>query len=447
MTDRVLEDRLEALRGSVGTEDWPDVVHRAMRRRRQRRAWGALVLAAALVLLGIPALAVGDQFGILNLTASDDAVPAPLAQPVPAYVYDDVLTIPGRTQVKLAAPLNASYVGRDAPIAIPSPDGTVLLYHAFRPAEKESVGTPILRTHELATGGDVIFEEGASTAAWRADGRIAYTKALAPLYTGTAEGWLTGWFGHVFVRQGLDTPADRWTTEPSLYTVWAWAGGALIVGAQEPRRYDEPTMTRPRRLLSLTGGGKVKTLPLNGFIAVSPDGRYVVGTVEDRNRLASSIRVVDVTSGQVVAQLDAGQSTSLAMDKHTAVALGPGSWSGQSIATAKLNPYWGQGALVVLRFDGKRLTLRQELRLDREILERAGVPSFEGQSFGSPLFLGGDERELSVRIDVSGVTGAAVSVLTCDLQAESCRAGRSRDGTKALVFAVNPSRPLPSPSY
>ena len=418
-----------------------------MQRRRKRRAWSALVLAAALVLLGIPALALGEQFGILNVTSSHDAVPAPLEHSIPAYVYDDVLTIPGRPHVKLAAPLNASYVGRGAPIAIPSPDGTELLYHAFRPAEGEGVGTPILRTHELATGRDVVFEEGASTAAWRADGRIAYTKALSPLYTGTAEGWLTGWFGHVFVRRRLDTTAARWTTEPSVYRVWAWAGKALIVGAQEPRSYDEPTTPRPRRLLSLTGEGKVETLPLNGFIAVSPDGRHVVGTVEDRNGLASRIRVVDVASGRVVAQIDAGESTSLARDKHTGVTLGPGSWSGRSIATAKLNPYWGQGALVVLQFDGKRLTLRQELRLDRNILERAGVPSFEGQSFGSPLFLGGGERELSVRTDVSGVKGAALSVLTCDLRAESCRAGRSHDGTKALVFAVNPSRPLPSPGY
>lgn len=436
-----LEDRLQGLGGADARGDWLDVQRRARRQRRLRRARWTVAVAAALVLLTISTIAVGDKIGVLDLTPSEEHVPKPVTQDAPAYVFGDVLSIPGRPPGKLAAPLDARFLGTDAPVAVPSPDGRTLLYHAWQRA------TPLLRAYEISSGRDSTLAEGAQTAAWRRDGRLAYLQALDPTYADTAANWMGGQFGHVVVRADLDSEPVRWTSEPSLYRVWAWAGRTLLAETQELGKYRGIQPPSPRRLLAITGPGRVRELPLSSFIAVSPDGRLVFGAVENRVRSANFLRVVEVETGRVVTELDVRRRTRL-VDGRMLVQpetsyVHFGSWSRESIATTASA---GEGnALELFLFDGRRLVRRQGLRIDRETLRQAGVPGVVLYAFGRPIFLGGADRELTVLLNVLAGGGNSM-VLTCDLRTERCRVGRSFDSLKkSLALVENPSRPLPTP--
>lgn len=429
----LLEERLQRLQAKEGRGDWLDVVRRARRRRRAARVRRALIVAAVLVLLAVPALAIADGVGWLKLTASNEDVPKPLGQPRPAYIFGDVLSIPGRPPAHLASPLYPTFFAY-GPLAIRSPDGRDLLYQGSTRSYR-----PRLRLYTIETGRDIVLEEGAQSLAWRADGAIAFMRSLEPSATVPRRA-----VGHVFVRGGLNAPAIRWTTEPSLYAVRAWAGRQLLVSTQ---RLGEERRSSPR-LLALAGPGRVRALPLSDVGAVSPDGRLVAGTVTNRFGYAKFVRVVDVASGRVVAQLDVRNRIRLGTGRQARTVLraesyfGIGSWSGDSLAAST------GGALELLRLDGKSLRRGQRFLLDHEALKKAGVRGIVQLAIGSPVFLagGGDYLAVSVQIGRAGPPHGFV-MLTCSVAAESCRVGKSFSFDvgrwKSLMLLENPSRPRP----
>jgi hypothetical protein len=337
--------------------------------------------------------------------------------------------------VRLAAPVRAPLVGEQAPLAVTSPQSDHVVYHAWRGRED---GTPLLRVVEIRSGRDRILAVGAQTVAWARDGRIAYARGLHAGYRPRL-----AYVTQVVVRRSRDAPPVQWTRTRAEYSVLAWAGRRLLVsvracnvapchagdGSPEPDVY------------ALDGPGKLRSLDLGNISAVSPDGRYVVGTflpTRGQDSPSSIVHVVDVATGRVAASLDLARAARGRVPRAWLLAgADEGAWRGDDIAAVSTI---GNGSvLVFLRFVGRRLVLEHVLRLDRTA--RRGVRY--GPFLFGPVFLQGDTRKLLVHVRVITTRGHGVTAaLTCDRVTLRCVRGRPLPPRRWFAWVPNPSRPL-----
>jgi hypothetical protein len=186
--------------------------------------------------------------------------------------------------------------------------------------------------HDIETGRDTVLDEGAMSVAWRADGTLAYFKALAPDVR-TPKRYL----GHVVVRARPAGRPRRWTPQAGRYVAAAWAGERLLayrVGSSWP---DLLVVDRPGRARVLAKSG--------ALVAVSPDGRRAF--VSTYGASPPVVRVLDVASGREVA-------------RRAVTALGwvteSGSWAGELVAAT------ASSGVAVFRVGRRSIALEQVLR-------------------------------------------------------------------------------------
>jgi hypothetical protein len=418
MTDR-LEERLESLRGDLPRGDWLDVRHR-VRLRRTRRA-AAIAVAAALVAVAlVPLGGAGRIVDLLTVEKTEEQLPRPAAA-MPPYVFGDVVYRNGE-ETTLAQTLAAPFLGPYEPLAVASPDGKALVYHAWD-GPLRGRGPALLRLHDFATGTDEVLVRGAQSFAWRDDGAVAYLRALRPEYVPNSR-IPSATFGHVEVRATPDGPGRRWTTRPTGYVARAWAGETLLV---ETRPSLLMTDEQPDAgVYALDGPGRMRALPITELIAVSPDGRRAVGQWRPGDGPSRTLRLVDVATGRSLARVQTTDS----------IAVGPGDWRGDTIVA--VTSLGARSSIVLLRADAQDLAVTDTLRLDEE----AGLSGYYGAHFHLPLLVGAEEVVVGVTSVARDEQESKVRFLTCDLGDRRCRSGRSLEPpTRWATILTNPSRP------
>lgn len=450
-----LVERLERLSSGGAYGDWLDVVGRAETQRSLALRRRALMAVAAVCLLAVPALALAYRFTDV-LVVSSERTPAR----TPWIVGDRLHNLGGVAEQRLGAPVWASgslyFINK--PVAVPSPDGRFLLYRSTDPEQwLGSSATPVLRLYELRTGRDEIFQYGAATLAWRADGALAYSKGLRTrprVFDGDP-------VGHVYVRKSLDAPAVRWTTTPARYSVLRWAGDSLLVGAIAAGK---ATPIHGEGVYALTGPRAARKLPIGDVVAVDPVGELAIGPVTLEPLLAGSLtfRVVRIADGEVLDELDLPAVIAPDTPYAAAHSITGGSWADSyvvvSFASSGLD---STDALVILRFDGEALTPAHVFRLDPASAAAAGFGREPQYFFHGPRFLDEEAKEIVVWAPVTERDGRRTRVssifLHCHRVEKRCRRTEPLPGTGyqlhppgrqlnlplARTFVENPSRPMP----
>ena len=343
--------------------------------------------------------------------------------PHPPAVYTvgrSLLGLPGHESVTLAAAPLAPLAGWLTPVAVPSSDGRYVAYNTWRELREDdpalswqdqgiSPGDPLarpsIRLHDLESGTDRKYVDGALSLAWRGDGAIAYFKGADPDYRAGVR-----YVGDVFVRDTVQGSARRWTEKPDRYVVAGWAGGTLLVyrvGAGESLD-----------VLALGGPGKSRVLASNaGLVAVSPDGTRAFiehGPESGPPR----VNLLAVANGGRLASLDL-----TTVDPSVGVVGYSGDWQGDLVAAASAS------GLALFRITDDRIELAQTLRA-------------LGQGIAEPRFVGADR--------VTGWTSSSSggAFVDCDRASGRCAravpmpAARGAEGFPAWRRPVyNPSRP------
>jgi hypothetical protein len=343
--------------------------------------------------------------------------------PHPPAVYTvgrSLLGLPGHESVTLAAAPLAPLAGWLTPVAVPSSDGRYVAYNAWRELREDdpalswqdqgiSPGDPLarpsIRLHDLESGTDRKYVDGALSLAWRSDGAIAYFKGADPDYRAGVR-----YVGDVFVRDTVQGSARRWTEKPDRYVVAGWAGSTLLVyrvGAGESLD-----------VLALDGPGKSRVLAANaGLVAVSPDGTRAFiehGPESGPPR----VNLLAVANGGHLASLDL-----TTVDPSVGVVGYSGDWQGDLVAAASAS------GLALFRITDDRIELAQTLRAP-------------GQGIAEPRFVGASR--------VTGWTSSSSggAFVDCDRASGRCAravpmpAARGAEGFPAWRRPVyNPSRP------
>jgi hypothetical protein len=331
-----------------------------------------------------------------------------------------LLGLPGHESVTLAAAPLTPLAGWLTPVAVPSSDGRYVAYNAWRELREDdpalswqdqgiSPGDPLarpsIRLHDLESGTDRKYVDGALSLAWRGDGAIAYFKGADPDYRAGVR-----YVGDVFVRDTVQGSARRWTEKPDRYVVAGWAGGTLLVyrvGAGESLD-----------VLALDGPGKSRVLAANaGLVAVSPDGTRAFiehGPESGPPR----VNLLAVANGGRLASLDL-----TTVDPSVGVVGYSGDWQGDLVAAASAS------GLALFRITDDRIELAQTLRAP-------------GQGIAEPRFVGASR--------VTGWTSSSSggAFVDCDRASGRCAravpmpAARGAEGFPAWRRPVyNPSRP------
>jgi hypothetical protein len=393
-------------------------------RRRALRA-RPLIALAAVVLVGVVAAALaGAAGGLLELVGvaqqPSATVPARGGASARYLLGDQLFAASGRPQQ-----LGQPSTGESAwPDAVPSPDGTKLLYEAAN-----SQGQPgrALRLHDLSTGADQELAADAFAPAWRANGMIAYGKTAQRRSTGGDVGAVFP--ARVQVRATPGGSASNWITTPGPYVPVAWAGARLLV---EELAGDGAGAS----LLALDGPGQSERLAAGWLVALSPDGRLALVSEGVLDRQSGPvIRLVDTATGATRAALDLRQASIGGLSWRALAATGPGDWTGTRIVLPAAS------GLLVLSAHANTLEIAKVARF-------TGDPGIRGAEYLEARILGASGSQVIVKAAVlpsSGSGGQSLqSALVCDLDQNTCTRG-SDAGTPAhwLSLVANPSRPLP----
>jgi hypothetical protein len=284
----------------------------------------------------------------------------------------------GRRQERLAEPPSAPLIGGDGPVASLSPEGRYLVYNTWswiKPIDwskslgtqgigrGDVLGTPALRIHDLTTTRDELLERGAFSVAWRADGALAYARAVDPGYR-EGEPYPTD----VVVRMGVGDPGVVWSDAPRRYAVYGWAGRSLIVVGKEP--------DGAAAVLAFDGPASARVLAADGgILGVSPDGKQVLLVTGEGGD--AILRLVDVADARERAGAD---------DVRGTVAVG-GDGLVRLLHRVELRER-DLRALVVREVAERLLEARVVAVAARQLL----VVRMEGRDRPAPLRGGGDER-------------------------------------------------------
>jgi hypothetical protein len=375
----------------------------------------ASLVAVALVPLGV----AGRIVDLLTVEKTEEELPRPAAA-MPPYVFGDRVVRDGR-ETRLAQTLLAPFLGPYEPLAITSPEGGSLVYHAWE-GPLRGRGPQLLRLYDFDSSADEVLVRGAQSFAWRSDGAVAYMRSARPEYVYQARGIPPVEVGHVEVRPSPRGPAERWSTALTGYVVRAWARQTLLVEVRPSLLLPD---TQPKAgLYAFDGPGRARPLPITELIAVSPDGSRVVGRWRPSDAPSPTVRVVDVASGRTLAQTKMGTGSG-----------GLGDWRGNTVVA--VSSFQMKSSLRILRVTETSLTPGRTFSLD----ERAGLAGRYGAHFHLPRFVAADEVVVSVTT-VNEDDTSAVRFLTCDLVEQRCRSGRSLEPpTRWGSMLTNPSRP------
>jgi hypothetical protein len=369
---------------------------RGILRSRTTFAAGALVtaFAVAVTALALNANGARPQTGPLVVRRSAEKPQTPFVRA--DGVYD---AKGGRAQ--LGAPVSGAMMGPLAPVAAGSPAGD-LVYNTWQETRSvdgsrsfsaqdvqngDALGVPSLRVHDSA-GHDFVFARGAYSAAWRADGAIAFVEGVDPTFRAGKT-----YDGQVVVRNGVHGRDVTWTTEPAHYVVYGWAGNKLL--------FHRVGLGERLELFVADGPRKIRPLADGSAIAVSPDGSRVAVVGQD----GTNVRVLDVASGRELAWLDVTTT-----DQPLRWVAYSGSWIGDHIVAPSST------GLAVFHAGAGTLTLEQALSLDQASFP-AGVQE--------PRFTDSDGNAITAVADVPPRNAAdGVSILLdCDRITRICQRG------------------------
>ena len=316
-----------------------------------KRVSGARAAAAVTAAAGVAALTGYAVFGASGAAprTGPAVVRAGLEHPPHAFVRADGLFEASGKRTQLAAPVSGAMIGPLAPVAVRSPDGSLVAYNTWRElratddrsfsaqrvADGDALGVPSLRIH--ADRRDVLLGRGAYSAAWRDDGAIAFVKASDPVFrAGRA------YDGEIVVLPGLQGRGVAWTSDPAHYVVYSWAGKRLLfyrVGLGE--KLELLVADAPRAVRPLADGSA---------IAVSPDGARVAVVGQD----GTNVRVLDIATGRELAWLDVTTTTpALRWVAYS------GSWTGSHVVAP------ANAGVAVFDVGADSLELEQVLSLDQ----------------------------------------------------------------------------------
>lgn len=385
------------------------------------RAREILILAATIAAAGCGG---GQPVGAGERQAGQEHAGRP---PALHTVGDELVGLPGRGRVRLAAAPVAPLAGWLAPAAVPSPDGRYVAYNAWRELRPDDpelswadqgielgdpLATPSLRLYDAASGADSLLEAGAFSLAWRADGALAYFRGAERDYRAGVR-----YAGDIVVQASLEAPAEVWTPEPGRYVVAAWAGSHLVAY----REHEGEALD----VVVLDGPGRMRVVaPGSGLVAVSPDGRRLF-VEQGPGQGRPAVGVLEVADGRELAALDL-----TTVDPAVGAVSYAGDWSGDLVVAPS------ESGLAIFRVAAGEIALEQALRLDLGSSESgAAEPRFAGP------------RGERVSAWTSGRNGGVF--LDCDRTEGKCaRAVPLPGATGVGGFApwrrpvYNPSRPL-----
>ena len=372
---------------------------------------------AAVVFQALTASGATPRSGLLRISGA-------LERPPGAYVRGSTLAR-GRARSKLGAQVSAPLMGSLAPVAVPSADARYLAYSAWaRTRELDSelsfskqgirsgdaLGAPSLRVFDQRLEKDVSVMAGAYSAAWRGDGSLAFVRGVRHEFA-AGEPYL----GHVVVRSGVHGRDVVWSTKPSRYVVYGWAGSRLVAyRIGEGEGLD---------LLVFDGPGRPRDVSPGSVIALSPDGEQVLVLAPDHRQ----VRLLEVATGAEVATLDLS-----ATDLPVEWAAYGGSWIGDHIVAP------ASAGLIVFHLDAQRIEVEQVLAVDRDVFP-AGLQE--------PVFT--DDSSMTVaavaELPPRGGAGATAVFVSCERVSRACERGEPAPATEWPRLVVNPSRPERQP--
>lgn len=392
-------------------------------RRRHRLLFAGAIVA---LLVAASALAVtGHASGWFAVSKTAQEVPPVVLSDI-SFAMGDRLHVPGRRDQRLTLPVLAPLLGPDGPVAVSSPDRRYVAYHSW--ADK----TPLLRVHDLRDGSDRLLARGAQTIAWGTDGRIAYFQADHARYAAGP------YLGRIVVRSLTSAPT-AWTSRAGGYQALAWARGRLLVAVRRcvfPQCADDPEPG----IYVLAPNGRLSRLPLSAVSAVSPDGRYAIGSyleVAGQDSPSPFVRLVDIAKRKVLTTIDLPKLARAAGYPSAALANGihRAAWRGSDIAATA--SFANASAIAFFR-------VANSLQL-RDVLQLAATTSGTryGPFLGSPSFLGPGVNRIVV-----AVTGArandesSTAIFSCERRTRSCVRGTKLRPRRWFAVLENPSRPL-----
>ena len=375
-------------------------------------------LALAALALSIHLLTAGGttaRSGRVSVVHARVAVSAP-------FVRARRLTAAGRSTL-LAAPASAPLVGNFGAVAVPSNTRTQVAYNTWRWAKQidwhqtlssqgvqtgDVLGTPTLHVLDERGGTDTALEPGTFSAAWRADGALAYVRGTSSDYRAN-----TPYLRDVVVRDSSDGKPEVWSTSPDRYVIVGWAKRSLIVADQIPGG--------GVNVVVFSGPGSAHPLATNAEpLAISPDGSAVLVAESPADTNAPAIRLVAVPDAHEVARIPLARIVDPVSDAAITWIAGPAHWLGDRVVAST------SSGLVVFRATPSRASVEQVLHVDAAT--RPNGMLFE------PRFTAGDTRTIVAWSDVA--YGSQVAQSLCDRYALTCS-----EGTPV------PTRDAPRPIY
>ncbi len=383
--------------------------------RTRYRMWGLLALFAALT-------AACGGGGAPRLTQAVGAAAAGQeALPDGAAVIADNSLVIGSVTYRLGATAGAPLIGSLSPLAVPSPDGSQYLYNSWasgadlvcsgdesvrgnckNPSPDAVYGRPTLRLFTSASSRDVVFQAGAMSAAWRADGAIAYFKADGVDAPADAARFV----GHLYVRPSSASPPVRWTTTPGRYVTVAWAGNTLIAYRQlQGEQFD---------VLALDEPGSIRNLaPSATVVSASPDGTQLA--INHDSNGTSTAGIVNVSNGVVISTLDLAKVTDPASGAPLNWVTYGGSWDGD-LVTAEAS-----AGVAMFRVQSGKISFEGIL---------VGKKSDYPMGIHEPQLFHEKSGKLDLiawaPLDAPTKNGRASAIVICDISNKTCK----RNGTR-----------------
>jgi len=407
-------------------------VRRALRGRATAVGGMLLVLGAAaataLALHLFPAAADVPPSGRLEIEQGSAAAPG-------VYVGGDDLSGPVSANPdlrhgpqKLSRGASSPLVGGDGPVATPSPDGRLVAYatwtwtktvdwsKAFSDQGIETgdeLAVPNLRIHDTHGNRERTLEPGTFSAAWRADGALAYVHGEPAAYRANLP-----YLANVVVRASATAAPVAWTGAPDRYRVVGWAGPQLLIahgvegGAADVDVFDGPGDAR-----LLAAGAAV--------LGIAPDGRRAllsVGVPGDGGVRLSLRNVADSTE---VASLPLESLSDPATGRPLEWVAGPASWTAEHVLVSS------DAGLVVLRVTDSSIAVEQILHVDLDRLTKGSI--YE------PRFADDSARTVVWWADVPAAGAAASAQFVCDRYALTCKRGPNvpAGGAKRPVYDLS----------
>jgi hypothetical protein len=400
---------------------WSTRPLRALSRRRKAAALFAVVSAGAFAAVGIAQIgSASPRVDVRTLALRQAAGPI-------KGLFVAAGRVRGDRSEALADTAESPLSGWIAPVAVPTPDGSHLVYSTWRELRHENpalswskqgvkpgdaLGTPTLRIHDFGSGRDTVIDTNSFSAAVRGDGAIAYVRG-SDVYRAFAN-----YTGDLVVRSSASGRPVVWSTEPAYYVAAAWAGNTLLAyRIREGEKLD---------VLALDGPGQQRLLMAGAsLVAVSPDGTQAFLASDDADAPAS-VAVVNVGNGSVARSLDLGS-----LNEGILWAAYGGSWSGDLVA-APTNT-----GIAVFDLSGGAISLKELLKPS---------PGTFANGIIEPQFSGDAEHVIARGDTPPGKDAPAgdgsTTPLDCDLATVSCAVGTTEPGRDWLHPAYNPSRPL-----